>query len=345
MLFLVVYFGLIATDMYVSEARFSLRSAERGSGAEWLSLFGQATGSTGADAYVVQDYIQSYALLADLDKELNLKDHYQNQDADFISRLKQSPTREEFVDYFAKQVTINYDQVAGIIRVKVRAFSPEFAQMVCQGILDRSEDLVNRMRERSIKDSLALTRDEVARAEQRLAAVRQKMREFREVNNLLDPHAQAGSVQGLVAEFEGTVAKARAELAEARSYMQDDSARIVALKARIAAMESQIVAEKKRLTGKDQTTMNSLAAEYEQLKIEHEFAQKQLLSSMTSLEAARISAERQSRYLVAFIKPTTPEEATWPRRWYSLAVSFAGLVLLYGLGSLIFAAVREHAGV
>jgi len=66
---------------------------------------------------------------------------------------------------------------------------------------------------------------------------------------------------------------------------------------------------------------------------------------MTSLEAARIRAEGQSRYLVAFIKPTLPEESMWPRRSYSIGVSLAAILLFYGLGSLIVAAVREHAGV
>ena len=345
MLIVLIYYGLWATDMYISETSFSLRSSEGGGSTELLAIFGQATGSTGADAYVVQKYIESPELLQKLEEELKLKEHYQNPTADFLSRLDSEPSREQFLDYFTKRISVNYDMASGILTLKVSAFTPEFAQQLCHAILDRSEKLVNQMRERSVEDALSLSRIEVSRAEERLAAARIKMRQFRDKHNLLDPVVEAGSVQGLVAEFEGAAAKVRAELAEARTYMQEDSTKIVALKARIDAIEQQIAAEKKRLTGNEQGAMNSLAAEYEQLKIEHEFAQKQLLSAMTSMEAARIRAESQSRYLVDFVQPTLPEESLAPRRGYSILIGFVLIVLVYALGSLVVAAVREHAGV
>lgn len=342
---LVIYFGFWSTDMYISEARFSLRSPEGSNSVEWLALFGQSSGSTGADAQVVQSYIESSAMLSELNRELDLKSHYQWSKADFLSRLKNDPTVEEFNKYFQKQVSVHFEQLSGILTLRVRGFTPEFAQAVCRAILQKSEILVNQLRERAVEDSLVLTRKEVTLAEQRLAGARQDLRRFRQQHNLLDPIAQAGSVQGLVAELEGAAAKVRAELAEARSYMQEDSSRVISLKARIQALEEQIRLERVRLTGEDQATVSSLAAEYEQLSLEHEFAQKQLLSAMSSLEAARIRAESQSRYLVAFVSPTLPEEALWPRRLYSVGVGFAVILLVYGLGSLIVAAVREHAGV
>jgi capsular polysaccharide transport system permease protein len=345
MLLFLVYYGVMASDMYISESRFSLRSSEGGTSVEWLALFGQSAGGTGTDAHVVLNYIESSALLSELDRDLDLKGHYQNPAADVFTRLKSNPTREEFNSYFLKQINIKYEQGSGILQLHVRAFSPEFAQQICDAILGKSEALINRLRERSIEDSLDLTREEVARAEKRLMNSRQELRAFRQEHNLLDPLAQAGAAQGLVAEFEVTTAKVRAELAEARSYMQESSARIVGLKAKIQALEEQIGTEKVRLTGEDKATINSLAADYEELTVEHGFAQKQYLSAMSSLEAARIRTESQSRYLVAFVKPTLPEQAMWPRRTYSIVISFAGILLLYGLGSLIGAAVREHAGV
>jgi capsular polysaccharide transport system permease protein len=340
----VIYFGFWATDMYISEARFSLRSPEGSSSAEWLTLFGQASGSTGADAYVVQDYIESPKLLEALDGELSLKKHYQNPEADFLSRLEEDPTQEEFNDYFLKQLKIHYNQASGILKLQVQAFSPHFAQDVCALILKKSEALVNSLTERAVEDSLTLARSEVNRAEKRLASARQELKIFRQKHNLLDPLTEAGAVQGLVAELEGAVAKVRAELAEARSYMREDSARIISLKARIQALAGQIEAEKIRLTGKDQATVSSLSTKYEQLATEHEFAQKQYLSAMSSLETARIHAQRQSRYLVAFVQPTLPDEALWPRRGYAIGISVAAIFLVYGLGSLIIAAIREHAG-
>ncbi len=339
------YYGLWASDMYISEAKFSLRSPEQGNSVEWLSLFGQASSGSSADAYVIQEYLSSPTLLEELDRTLAIKQHYQNPSADFLSQMKTAPSQEEYIDYFLKQVTLNFDQVSGILTLKVKAFSPEMAQQLCQAILDKSEALVNSLRDRSIEDSLALTRHEVDRAEQRLATAQSGMRLFREKHNLLDPRVEAGSVQGLVAELEGSLAKVNTELAEARSYMQEDSSRIVSLKSRVRALEGQIRAKKIRLTGKGQATVSTLASEYESLILEHEFAQKQYLSAVASIETARIRAESQSRYLVAFIKPTLPDEALSPRRAYAIGISLAIIFLVFSLGSLTIAAIREHAGV
>nr|WP_321465877.1 hypothetical protein [uncultured Desulfobulbus sp.] len=344
MLVVLVYFGFWASDMYVSETRFSLRSQEGTGSSELLSFLGQSSGGTAADAHVVEEYIGSYELLALLDEQLHLKAHYQNPQADFFSRLQREPTREEFTEYFQRQVKISFDQVSGILKLQVRAFDPQTSQNICQAILAQSEELVNRLRERAIEDSLSLSRTEIDRAEQRLSRSRNKLQQFRMAHNLLDPAAEAGKVEGLVAELEGAAVKVRAELAETHSYMREDSAKMVGLKARLHALEGQIDTEKKRLAGRGKDTVNNLAAEYEQLKIEHEFSQKELVVAMQALEAARIRAENKSRYLVAFVHPTLPDEPLWPRRGYAIGVSFVGILLLFGMGSLIVAAIKEHAG-
>ncbi len=331
--------------MYISEASFSIRSPEGNSSMEWLSLFGQSSGNTGTDAYIIQDYIESSSLIIDLDKELDLRNHYINPDADFLSRLNIGSTQEYFVKYINSRVSVDFDRVSGILTLKVRAFSPEFSQKICRAILRKSEKLVNQMRERAIEDSLSLSQKEVLVAEKRLSDVRLRLRAFRQDNNLLDPLTQAGSLQGVVGELEGAAAKAKAELAEILSYMREDSSRVVSLKARIAAIEQQARLERLRLAGKGRDAVSSLAAEYETLTIEHEFAQQQFVSALGSLEAARIHAEGQSRYIVAFVQPTLPEEAMWPKRLYSIAIGIVTVLIFYGLGSLVVAAVREHAGV
>jgi capsular polysaccharide transport system permease protein len=78
--------------------------------------------------------------------------------------------------------------------------------------------------------------------------------------------------------------------------------------------------------------------------VEREFAEKHYVSALSSLEMARIRAEGKSRYLVAFAPPTLPEESLWPRRFLSTGVAFAATALIFGIASLVIAAIREHAG-
>jgi capsular polysaccharide transport system permease protein len=339
-----LYFSFWATDMYVSEARFSIRGPESGGATDLLALFGQGGSSTAADAYVVQDYIRSMGLLSVLNEQLHLRRHYQSGDADIISRLAADATAEEFLDYYRKVAKVAFDPATGILTLRTRAYTAEMARDLSRVILEQGEQLVNRLRDRALQDTLALARTELTTAEQRVTEARDALKGFRQKNNLLNPEAVAGAVLSLVAELEGEAAKARAQLAEVRSYMREDSAQVVALKARIDALEGQIGAEKSRLTGSERRVLNDVVADFERLTVEREFAEKQYISALASLETARIRAEGKSRYLVAFAPPTLPEESIWPRRLPFTGLVFACSALVFGIVSLVIAAIREHAG-
>jgi capsular polysaccharide transport system permease protein len=338
------YYSFWASDMFVSEARFSLRGPEGGGSTDLLAIFGQGSGSTTADAYVVQDYIRSMGLLNTLDENLELRQHYQSYDADIITRLTANSSAEEFHEYFRKIVQVMFDPASGIFTLKIRAYTPEMARDLGQAILEQSEQLVNRLRDRALHDALALAHTELTIAEEHVSGAREALKQFRQRSDLLNPEAAAGALLAMLANLEGEAVKARTEMAEAHSYLREDSAQIVALKARIAALEGQIVAEKNRLTGADQRVLNDVMADYERLTVDREFAEKRYVSALTSLEAARIRAEGKSRYLVAFSPPTLPEKSVWPRRLPFTMLAFAGATLLFGIVSLVIAAIREHAG-
>ncbi|NJC88967.1 MAG: capsule biosynthesis protein [Desulfuromonas sp.] len=338
------YYGVWASDMYISEAHFSVRSPEGSNGSELLSFFGQAAGSTVTDAHVVQDFIRSADMLQSLEKRFGLRSHYQDPAADFISRLADDATAEDVLEYYRSVMGVSFDPTSGILSVRVRAYSPEMARDVTKAILDESEQLVNRLRDRALQDSLALARSELTVAEQRIVAARESLKQLRRKTDILSPEATAGSVQSLVTGLEAEVAKVRAQLAEARSYMREDSAQVVSLKARLTALERQVAAERGRLTGSGGRGLNEVVGDFERRTLEYEFAQKQYVSALTSLETARIRAESKSRYLVTFASPTLAEDSLYPRRLLYTALAFALFSLLYGITALVIAAIREHVG-
>jgi capsular polysaccharide transport system permease protein len=343
-LLVVFYYALWASDMYVSEAGFTIRSSESEASFDPLSLFGKSSGSTTIDAYVVEDFIQSVGLLKVLDERLALREHYQADTADFFSRLESNASIEDFHDYFLKIVQVTFDPVTSIISLRTRAYNPEMAQKLCQGILEQSELLINQLREQALKNSLALAHSELATAEKSVSEIRSALKVFRNKSDLLNPEASAGSALSLITELEGAAIKARTQMAEVRSYMRADSTQVTTLKARIAALEKQIKAEKARLTGSDGHALNDMLADYEKIMVEREFAEQRYIAALSTLEAARIRAEEKSRYLVAFSPATLPEESIWPRRISFSGMAFAGTTLLFGIASLIIAAIREHTG-
>ena len=342
-----LYYLLWASPMYVSQTRFAIRSADSsGGGLDIASALLRSSSSTGADAHIVVEYIQSLDIIHDIDKELGVDLHFSDKGHDVFSRLTNNPTQDEQLRYWKWAVSPALDQDTGIITLETKAYSPEMAQKIAAAVLARSEALVNTMNLRAREDAVSLAQSEVQRAEARVRKAQEAMRNFRDAHTLLDPRVTAAGLQGVVTELEGEAVKLRAQLAEAQSFMRSSAPATKALQTRLKAVESQLDQEKQRLAGlrSQEGNLNAVVGEYEDLTIEAEFAQKQLVTAMSALESARVHEVAKSRYVVAFQQPTLPDESLYPRPFLFTAYVFIGALLLLGLGSLITASIREHAG-
>ena len=342
-----LYYLLWASPMYVSQTRFAIRSADSsGGGLDIASALLRSSSSTGADAHIVVEYIQSLDIIHDIDKELGVDLHFSDKGHDVFSRLTNNPTQDEQLRYWKWAVIPALDQDTGIITLETKAYSPEMAQKIAAAVLARSEALVNTMNLRAREDAVSLAQSEVQRAEARVRKAQEAMRNFRDAHTLLDPRVTAAGLQGVVPELEGEAVKLRAQLAEAQSFMRSSAPATKALQTRLKAVESQLDQEKQRLAGlrSQEGNLNAVVGEYEDLTIEAEFAQKQLVTAMSALESARVHEVAKSRYVVAFQQPTLPDESLYPRPFLFTAYVFIGALLLLGLGSLITASIREHAG-
>ena len=342
-----LYYLLWASPMYVSQTRFAIRSADSsGGGLDIASALLRSSSSTGADAHIVVEYIQSLDIIHDIDKELGVDLHFSDKGHDVFSRLTNNPTQDEQLRYWKWAVIPALDQDTGIITLETKAYSPEMVQKIAAAVLARSEALVNTMNLRAREDAVSLAQSEVQRAEARVRKAQEAMRNFRDAHTLLDPRVTAAGLQGVVTELEGEAVKLRAQLAEAQSFMRSSAPATKALQTRLKAVESQLDQEKQRLAGlrSQEGNLNAVVGEYEDLTIEAEFAQKQLVTAMSELESARVHEVAKSRYVVAFQQPTLPDESLYPRPFLFTAYVFVGALLLLGLGSLITASIREHAG-
>lgn len=342
-----IYFGLWASPMYIAEARFAVRGAENGviDAGGLASMLLPAGSAIGTDVNIVTEYIQSPDIMEAVDKELYIFDHFASHDYDIISRLESDATRDERLSYWQWAVKPSLDPETGIVALSVKAYDPDVAKKLAEAVLAKSEALVNAMSRRAQDDAITLAMREVKNAEDRVSKAQEAMRAFRDRSGMLDPTSTAGGLQGIVSELESEVVKTKAQIAEASTYMSKDAPALVGLRARLAAVEKQLAAEKLRLAGESKSgSMTSIAGEYEDLQIESEFARQQLVSAMTSLEAARVKAEAQSRYVVAFQVPVLPDESLYPRPFLFTLFVFVGALVIVGICSLIIAAVREHAG-
>ena len=340
------HYYLVAADQYVAEFRFALRSVEP-QRHDPVLFFQDSVASSpiGLDSYVVVQYLASRAIVDDLSRTLDLREMFSHPEADWLARLALPVSIEEMVRYWKGQVDAFFDATNGTIVVRARAFTPQDALKLAEGILASSERLVNDLSARTRRDTLRDAEDEVGRAERRLQSALARLREFRDKEGIIDPRKTADATVALAGRVRDELVRADTELSTLKQYMRDDAPSIKILEARIRSLEAQRSAVESEVTDTEKTRSEALSrvmGSYEQLESERTFAESAYQHALQSLDRSRMNADRQQIYVASFVQPTLPEEALYPRRLRSLAVVLLIAFSLWAIGGSVFQSLRDH---
>lgn len=343
------YFAVVASDRYVSGAGFAIRGMGAGGGMDIIGAFTglASTGSTNSDSYIVLKYLKSRDLLDQLRDDFDIRQSYGAENIDFLSRMDAELSIEELVDYWDGMIDTSFNSTSSIITFEVQAFAPDDAQRVAALVLQYAQDLVNRLSEEARLDTVRFAKSEVARSETRVREALLKQRLFREQEQYIDPAASAQLQIELISALDRQLIDIHARMAALGKSVDVDAPSMTALRRQSEALEAQIATKTRGIaTSPEQaemgTTLSSLLAEYETLEFEKNFAQQAYASALTSLEQARMEADRQQRYLAVYSYPSLPEEALYPRRALSVLMLIIVVTSLWGIGTLIVYSVRDH---
>lgn len=341
-----IYFGLFASDVYVSESRFAVRSAKAGGSVSGLAaiLSSPMVSGGGQDSSVVAEYSGSQDMLQRVKEKMNITAHFSSPDVDILSRLDNEATQEELLKYFKEHVILMRDTTSDVLTLKVRAYDPQVAQDLAKLVIELNEQLVNTLSSRIEEDALQSARDEVELANKKVHAASSQITRFQNENVSLNPAVESSAMLSMVAGLEARLIDARATLSEKRAYMRDTSPEVVMLKNKVNALSRQLRLEKGRIVGGEGQQMNNLIESYQPLMLEQEMAQQQYASALTSLEIARIEAQRKKQYLITFIQPNLPDQALEPRRFREVMTVLIFSFLIYLIGGLMWSALKDHIG-
>ena len=339
-----IYYMLIASPRYVSETRFIVR-AQGASAPSSLGVALQGVGlaPTQTDAFAVHEYITSRDSLNELSRRYEISDMLAPRGVDALSRYPrpwEDRSREGLYKGFQRFVTVGYDSTTGISTLRVEAFRARDAQALTEALLGGGERLINQMNERSTADSLAQARQSRDEARTRLSTAQQQLTAFRNRERISDPASTARESSELIGGLLAEVARLRADRAQLANEASN-SPQIPVFDSRIRAYERQIATEREKVAG----DANSLAPKlsiYEDLALAREFADRELTQATAAVISAEQEARRQKLYLDRVVSPSLPDEPAGPRRWLAVLTVFASSVLVYGIGWLVYAGVREH---
>lgn len=346
------YMFFWASDQYHSTVAFAVRSSNSTSGTDILGMMLDSGGeSTTSNSYILNDYLQSQTIVEELDKTIDFDAVYNNEHADWLFGMGSELSIEGKLAYWKEMVNVTFDATSGVIYSEVRSFNPADSVVIAEAILERSEQLVNKLSRANRRQSLRYAEETVARAEARLKAIRLQMLAYRDETQEVSPQDNARLAMELIAQMDQVVVEKKTEMNALLTYLDDNSPRIRLLKREISALSSQIEAERQRLgIGKsDQdapvSTRDRLSlriADFTELKLEEEFAQQFYTTALAGLEKARQDADKNTMYLATFIEPTLSEEAQYPHRFlYSLGF-FLAISGLWAVGVLLYYNIRDR---
>lgn len=343
----VLYYGLIASDQYVSESRFIIKSpGQRSTQVSSLASLIQTTGLTTGQEQTseVLDYLRSRAALDDLMRRVDLRSAYAQRNADFLSRYPRpwkSDRRENLYNFYRAMVSANHDSDTQVAVVTVKAFNPADAYRINASLLELSEDFVNSLNERARRKSIAEAERRVSEAEDRVRKARIALGAYRNQAQLIDPGKQAGGVLDVANKLVAEQSSLQAQL-NVMVNAAPANPSIPALRSRIAAIGHEIAAQNSRAVGAPSAISNKLAG-YENLTVEQEFATQNYTVASAALEQAREEAQKQQFYLERVANPGRPDVAALPHRLQQILTIFGAAIFLYFIGWMLYVGILEHA--
>jgi len=212
----IFYFGFLASDIYVSVSKFSVKmTGERSPSAFGDILSTAVSGPQPGNPELAREYIRSRSLLNSLQAALDVRTLYSQEKIDPVARLSSTSSKEDFLRYYHKMVSVTKDEISGVMTLKVRAFDPHTAQDIGERILDQTEQFVNRLSDRMQEDAISLAKKELQEAESDVIASTQALQQYRHQHQNLDPVQTGGGILGMIQELESQLSAARIELNQA----------------------------------------------------------------------------------------------------------------------------------
>lgn len=339
------YLWTRATPQYASTVGFTVRREEGGGSAlELLGGLAPISGASSSDTDILYEFLQSQRLVADLDAKLDLKAIWSRPEGDPVFTYS-GETIEDLLDYWKRMVSISYDSSSGLIEVRVLAFDRNEAQQIASAVVEESSRMINELSAIAREDSIRYSREDLEEAVERLKAARQKLIEFRNRNQIVDPTIDLANQGGLMGSLQTQLAAALIEVDLLKESVREGDPRLIQAQRRVEVIESRIQAERSQMGvngGAAGTDFPALVGEYEALSVDLEFAQRSYVAAMAAHDAALAESRRKSRYLAAYAEPSLAEAAKFPQRLMLQSILTVFLFLAWSIVVLVAYALRDR---
>jgi capsular polysaccharide transport system permease protein len=341
-----LYYGLIASNVYISESRFIIYNPQTPTATSGLSTLLAGTGLSGNSygVYAVQDYLLSRNALSSLQTSLDIEGMYTTPAIDWFDRfgglLYLRKTAEDLYLYYKTKVSDGVDATSNISTLEVRAYTPRDAERINAELLQLAQRLVDRINARADADAVTFYETEVKQNEASVQNAAADLAEYRNQHEVFNPAPESALQLQLVSKLQDQLIQQQSRLAQ-MVLSTSGNPQIPMLRKAIQSTRNEITRQSAKVAGAPDSLASKSVA-YGKLTLAQNFAETELAASITALEQARIRAQKQQLFIETVVTPNLPDEALEPKRLRGILAVFVAGLFLWGIFSVIVAGVKEH---
>jgi capsular polysaccharide transport system permease protein len=338
-----IYWGLVASDRYISESVVVLESPqimnEEGLNVQAL-LNG---GGNNSDLLLLKEYLLSIDVLELVEEKFNFSEHYSRGEIDFLSRLaSRNEPIEKKHEFYKKVIKVDIDDYAKVLRISVQSYTPEYSKEVLKYLLMLGENRMNEIGKNLAEDQVEFLENQVSKLYDRLEIAKLKLIEFQNESELTSPTATVSNINEIIYSLEAELAAAKLKKSELEGYHSLSSPLLKETINKIKALEKQIEEEKRRVAVDNGGSLNKISSEFELVKMKYEFSLKNYSVALSALEGTKIEAARKLKQLVVIQSPTLPEYSTEPKRVHNIIISILLITLCTFIIYMMVVVIKEH---
>jgi capsular polysaccharide transport system permease protein len=338
------YFYKVATPMYATKSEFVIQQADGAPQGGFGGMLAGAGLGGNQDSITVQSYLQSRESMLRLEQDIGFREHFSQPSIDPIQRLDPDATMEDAYRHYTRHVKIGFDPTEGIVKMEVIAADPEVSAAFSRALITYAEEQVDNLSLRLREDQMKGATESFREAENKMEAAQERVLVLQEQLGILDPQSETASVMGQISAFETQLAEKRLQLQQLLDNPSPNAARVAGVEGDIARLERLIADLRAPLTVADGSgaSLARISAELRMAEVDLETRTLMMQEALQQLEAARIEANRQVRYLSTGVNPIPPDEPTYPRAFENTVLAFLIFSGIYLMMSLTASILREQ---
>ncbi|KQY79117.1 hypothetical protein ASD52_04715 [Ensifer sp. Root142] len=329
------YYAFLASPGYVSQVRFIVRSST-----PLLSRDRYSSDTVEPKEKIVQDtavllnYLESPAIIQDMEKYVDLHRLFGGSGIDFLSRLPADATQRDILKYWEKHAYTYVNPKSGIVELEITAYSPQDAHDLVQLVLRLSEDRVNKLSSEMWDDLRVSTQREVDRATVEVADLRGMLRDTQNQTGVFDVNLSAQRIVSVLTTVESSIAELKSRRQALGETVASDTPQIADLDRRIAAAEDQAKSLRAQAAGTTEqggTNLAGYSTLFDKLKLDLSLAEARLKAALKDFEKVKLVSSLQLVYVDNFIEPTLPDSNEYPNIGLSLFLSLLACLAACGI--------------